>query len=78
MSKDECTTRGRGKVQRPIGSISARKHANLTANLTVQGQHVNDVFIQVYIRICTHCYNVRLIKYIFKDINPCLHFLADS
>jgi hypothetical protein len=42
---------------------------NLTANLTVDGQHVNRVFIQVYIRICTHCFNVSLIlniKYTFE------------
>jgi hypothetical protein len=49
------------KLQRSIGSFSVRKHANLTAKLTVQGQPVSSVFIQVYIRVCTHCFTVSLI-----------------
>jgi hypothetical protein len=47
----------RAKVRRSIGSFSVQKHANLT----VQSQHVNGVFIQIYIRICTHCCTVSLI-----------------
>jgi hypothetical protein len=43
----------RAEVQRSIGSFSVRKHANLTANLTVQGQHVSNVCIEAYIRAYT-------------------------
>jgi hypothetical protein len=58
-----------------------RKHVNLAANLTVQGQHVSSVYIQVYIRLCTHCWTVSLIlnmKHTFNDISPCFDFLVVS
>jgi hypothetical protein len=53
----------------------------LAANLTVQGQHVSSVYIQVYIRLCTHCWTVSLIlnmKHTFNDVNPCFDFLVVS
>jgi hypothetical protein len=51
------------------------------AVLTVQGQHVSSVFIQVYIHVCTHCYTVSLIlniKMLLNDINPCFDSLVDT
>jgi hypothetical protein len=49
--------RKRAKVQSSIDLFSVRKRTSLTANLTVRGQRVSSAFIQVYIRICTHCCN---------------------
>jgi hypothetical protein len=71
MPRDECTARGRGlKCNVPLAHFSVRKHAKLKVNLTVQGQHFGSVFIQVYVRIYTHCYSVRLflnIKCTFEE-----------
>jgi hypothetical protein len=53
----------------------------LTANLTVQGQHVNSASIQVYIHICILCCTVSLglnMKHILNDINQCYDSVLDS
>jgi hypothetical protein len=44
-------------------------------------RHVNNVFIQIYIPICTHSCTVSLtvnMKYILNHINPYFHFLVNS
>jgi hypothetical protein len=69
------------KFNVPLARSSVREHADLTANLTVHGQYVNSIFIQVYIRVCTHFYTVSLIvniKCILIDITPCFDSLVHT